>query len=94
MRHFLLGGILGHLTILILIWALNSFSNSASDIFLSMNARQISEKRLVMDSKNDYEIKLIELQTRLDEAQRKLDQLDALRFQLLRKLYGRIPHAS
>jgi len=65
-------------------WAINSFTNETRDVLLLLNSKQSIEKHLVTNPKNDYEMKLIELQTRLDEAQRKLDQLDALRSQLLR----------
>jgi murein DD-endopeptidase MepM/ murein hydrolase activator NlpD len=49
-----------------------------------MQKKELLEKRFVTNSEDDYETKLTELQARLNDAQRNLDQLDALRPQLLR----------
>ena len=83
-KHIVFVGIFMLLSIVGVSWVMNSFTNETRDVLLSLNSKQLTEKHLVSSAKNDYEIKLIELQTRLDEAQRKLDQLDALRLQLLR----------
>jgi len=83
-KHMVLGGILLLLTIFGVSWGINSFVYETRDVLLSLNSKQFTEKYLIASAKNDYEVKLIELQTRLDESQRKLDQLDALRSQLLR----------
>ena len=83
-KQVVLGAIFLLLTIVGVSWAINAFTNETRDVLLSLNSKQSIEKHLVTNPKNDYEMRLIELQTRLDEAQRKLDQLDALRAQLLR----------
>jgi murein DD-endopeptidase MepM/ murein hydrolase activator NlpD len=83
-KQVVCGGIFVLLAIAGVLWAINSFTNETRDVLVSLNSKQSIEKHLVPNPKNDYEMKLIELQTRLDEAQRKLDQLDALRSQLLR----------
>lgn len=83
-KHVFFAGIFMLLAISCASWVIHSFTNETRDILLSLNPKQLTEKHLITSVKNDYEIKLIELQTRLDEAQRKLDQLDALRLQLLR----------
>jgi len=87
-KHIVFVGIFMLLSIVGVSWVMNSFTNETRDVLLSLNSKQLTEKHLVSSAKNDYEIKLIELQTRLDEAQRKLDQLDALRLQLLRSNGG------
>ena len=83
-KHIIFAGVFTLLTIFGMSWVINSLSYETRDVLLSLNVKQPTEKHLVTSAKNDYEVKLIELQTRLDEAQRKLDQLDALRSQLLR----------
>ena len=83
-KHIIFAGVFILLTIFGMSWVINSLSYETRDVLLSLNVKQPTEKHLVTSAKNDYEVKLIELQTRLDEAQRKLDQLDALRSQLLR----------
>jgi murein DD-endopeptidase MepM/ murein hydrolase activator NlpD len=83
-KNIVFGGIFILLTIFGVSWVINSFTYETRDVLLSLNLKQFTEKHLVTSAKNDYEVKLIELQARLDEAQRKLDQLDALRSQLLR----------
>ena len=83
-RQILIGGVLSILAIYSFVWLFNVFTYDAKDVLLSLNPKKLTEQHLVTGIKNDYEVKLIELQTRLDEAQHKLDQLDALRLQLLR----------
>jgi murein DD-endopeptidase MepM/ murein hydrolase activator NlpD len=83
-KHVFLSGIAALSILFGLIWMFHSFINEARYLLLSMNAKQIIDKPLLTDSGKNYEAKLIELQTRLEEAQRKLDQLDALRAQLIR----------
>jgi len=83
-KQVVFGAIFILLTTVGVSWSINSFTNETRDVLLSLNSKQSIEKHLVTNPKNDYEMKLIELQTRLDESQRKLDQLDALRSQLLR----------
>ena len=65
-------------------WTISSMTNEAQDILLASQRKAFLEKRFVATSDADYETKLTELQSRLEEAQRDLDQLDALRTQLLR----------
>lgn len=83
-KNIVFGGIFMLLTIFGVLLVINSFAYETRDVLLSLNPKQLTEKHLITSARNDYEVKLIELQTRLDEVQRKLDQLDALRFQLLR----------
>lgn len=46
--------------------------------------KELQDKRFIANSEDDYETKLMELQARLDEAQRNLSQLDDLRNQLMK----------
>lgn len=92
-KHVVLGGIVTLLIVFGLIKMFNSFANEPRDLLLSMNTKQIIDKRPLIHSENHYEAKLIELQARLEEAQRKLDQLDALRAQLVRS-NGRLNPSS
>ena len=83
-KHVVLSGIATLSILFGLIWIFNSFANETRDLLLSMNSKQIIDKQALIHSEKHYEAKLIELQTRLEEVQRKLDQLDALRAQLVR----------
>jgi murein DD-endopeptidase MepM/ murein hydrolase activator NlpD len=58
-----------------------------------METKDLQDKRFIAHSEDDYETKLLELQARLDEAQRNLAQLDDLRIQLA-KTSGQINLAS
>jgi murein DD-endopeptidase MepM/ murein hydrolase activator NlpD len=53
-----------------------------------MERNAFLETRFIAQSEGDYETKLMELQLRMDEAQRNLSQLDDLRNQLLRTQGG------
>ncbi|MFZ4379504.1 MAG: peptidoglycan DD-metalloendopeptidase family protein [Polynucleobacter sp.] len=83
-RHLVFGGA----AVLALLFGasliVGSVSNETKDILHAMERKQLLEKRFIAHSEDDYETKLIELQARLEDAQRNLDQLDALRAQLLR----------
>lgn len=46
-----------------------------------MEKKELQDKRFIANSEDDYETKLMELQARMDEAQRNLSQLDDLRVQ-------------
>jgi murein DD-endopeptidase MepM/ murein hydrolase activator NlpD len=83
-KHVVLGGIATLMILFGLIWIFNSFVNETRDLLLSMSTKQVIDKQALIHSEKHYEAKLIELQARLEEAQRKLDQLDALRAQLVR----------
>lgn len=83
-RH-LVFGCAGALTLVIGAGLLvNSVTTETKDILHAMEKKEMLEKRFVANSEDDYETKLTELQARLEDAQRNLDQLDALRTQLLR----------
>lgn len=83
-RHLVFGGA----TVLALLFGANmmmsSASNQTKDLLHALEKKELSEKRFVIKSEDDYETKLFELQARLVDTQRSLDQLDALRAQLLR----------
>ena len=65
-------------------WMVSSVNNETKDLLHAMEKKELLEKRFIANSEDDYETKLMELQARLEDAQRNLDQLDALRTQLLR----------
>ena len=83
-RHLVFGGA----TVLALLcganWMVSSVNNETKDLLLAMEKKELLEKRFIASSEDDYETKLMELQARLEDAQRNLDQLDALRTQLMR----------
>jgi len=81
-RHLVFGGVLS-LTLLVgANVAINDVTNETRDILHAMEKKELLEKRFIANSEDDYETKLMELQARLDEAQRNLAQLDDLRIQL------------
>lgn len=81
-RHLVFGGV----SVLLFLFAMNtlisSITNETKDILHTMEKNQLLERRFIANSEDDYEAKLMELQARLEEAQRNLDQLDAVRAQL------------
>jgi murein DD-endopeptidase MepM/ murein hydrolase activator NlpD len=83
-RHLVFGGA----TVLALLcganWMVSSVNNQTKDLLHAMEKKELLEKRFSANSEADYETKLMELQARLEDAQRNLDQLDALRTQLMR----------
>ena len=83
-RHIVFGGA----TVLALLcganWIVSSVNNETKDLLHAMEKKALLEKRFIANSEDDYETKLTELQARLEDAQRNLDQLDALRTQLMR----------
>ena len=83
-RHIVFGGA----TVLALLyganWMVSSVNNETKNLLHAMEKKAFLEKRFVANSEDDYETKLIELQARLEDTQRNLDQLDALRTQLMR----------
>jgi murein DD-endopeptidase MepM/ murein hydrolase activator NlpD len=83
-RHLVFGGA----TVLALLcganWMVSSVNNETKDLLHAMEKKELLEKRFSANSEDDYETKLMELQARLEDAQRNLDQLDALRTQLMR----------
>jgi murein DD-endopeptidase MepM/ murein hydrolase activator NlpD len=83
-RHLVFGGA----TVLDLLcganWMVSSVNNETKDLLHAMEKKGLLEKRFSANSEDDYETKLMELQARLEDAQRNLDQLDALRAQLMR----------
>jgi murein DD-endopeptidase MepM/ murein hydrolase activator NlpD len=83
-RHLVFGGA----TVLALLcganWMVSSVNNQTKDLLHAMEKKEFLEKRFSANSEADYETKLMELQARLEDAQRNLDQLDSLRTQLMR----------
>jgi len=64
-------------------WLIVGFANQTRTALFSMERNAFLESRFIARSEGDYETKLMELQVRIDEAQRNLSQLDDLRNQLL-----------
>jgi len=83
-RHLVFGGALSLALLVGANIAINDMANETKGLMLSMEKKELLEKRFVAHSEDDYETKLMELQVRLDEAQRNLAQLDDLRIQLAR----------
>jgi len=81
-RHLVFGGALSLAVIAGLNVVINDFTNETKDLLHAMEKKELIEKRFIANSEDDYETKLMELQARLDEAQRNLAQLDDLRIQL------------
>lgn len=83
-RHLVFGGAAALAILAGASIAISSVTNETSDLLRAMEKKELLEKRFIANSDADYETKLTELQARLEDAQRNLDQLDALRTQLLR----------
>jgi len=83
-RHLVFGGALTLTVLAGANVAINDVTDQAKDILHAMEKKELLEKRFIANSEDDYETKLMELQARLDEAQRNLSQLDALRTQLMK----------
>lgn len=83
-RHLVFGGMLGFAVLVVMNIAINDVANEAKDILHAMETKDLVGRRFVANSADDYEKKLMELQARLDEAQRNLAQLDDLRIQLMK----------
>lgn len=83
-RHLVLGGMLILAVLVAVIVAINDVANESKDVLHAMEKKALLEKRFAANSEDDYEIKLMELQARLDETQRNLSQLDSLRMQLMK----------
>jgi murein DD-endopeptidase MepM/ murein hydrolase activator NlpD len=83
-RHLVFGGALSLALLVGANIAINDMANETKDLLQAMEKKELIEKRFVAHSEDDYETKLMELQARLDEAQRNLAQLDDLRIQLAR----------
>ena len=84
--------IVGALALLVMLffitWLISGVTNQTRNALFSMERNAFLETRFIAQSQGDYEIKLMELQLRMDEAQRNLSQLDDLRNQLLRTQGG------
>jgi murein DD-endopeptidase MepM/ murein hydrolase activator NlpD len=72
----------------LIIWSISGLTNQTRNALFSMERNAFLETRFIAQSEGDYETKLMELQLRMDEAQRNLSQLDDLRNQLLRTQGG------
>jgi murein DD-endopeptidase MepM/ murein hydrolase activator NlpD len=81
-RHLVFGGALSLAVLVGVNVAINDVTNQTKDILHAMQTKDLQEKRFIANSEDDYETKLLELQARLDEAQRNLAQFDDLRIQL------------
>jgi len=85
----LIVGVLALLVMLFFItWLISGVTNQTRNALFSMERNAFLETRFIAQSESDYETKLMELQLRMDEAQRNLSQLDDLRNQLLRTQGG------
>jgi murein DD-endopeptidase MepM/ murein hydrolase activator NlpD len=69
-------------------WLISGVTNQTRNALFSMERNAFLETRFIAQSEGDYETKLMQLQLRMDEAQRNLSQLDDLRNQLLRTQGG------
>jgi len=92
-RHLVFGGALSLAVLVGVNVAINDVTNQTKDILHAMQTKDLQEKRFIANSEDDYETKLLELQARLDEAQRNLAQFDDLRIQLA-KTSGQINLAN
>lgn len=81
-RHLVFGSALSLVLLVGANVAINNVTNETKDILHAMEKKELQDKRFIANSEDDYETKLMELQARLDEAQRNLAQLDDLRVQL------------
>lgn len=81
-RHLVFGSALSLVFLVGANVAINNVTNETKDILHAMEKKDLLEKSFIANSEDDYETKLMELQARLDEAQRNLAQLDDLRIQL------------
>jgi murein DD-endopeptidase MepM/ murein hydrolase activator NlpD len=92
-RHLVFGGVLSLALLVGASVAINDLTNQTKDILHAMETKDLQGKRFIANSEDDYETKLLELQARLDEAQRNLAQFDDLRIQLA-KTSGQINLAN
>lgn len=83
-RHLVFGGALSLALLVGANVAIHDLTNETKNILHAMEKKDLLEKRFIANSEDDYETKLMELQARLDEAQRNLAQLDDLRIQLVK----------
>lgn len=81
-RHLVFGGALSLALLVGTNVAIHGVTNETKDILHAMEKKDLLEKRFIANSEGDYETKLMELQARIEEAQRNLAQLDDLRIQL------------
>jgi murein DD-endopeptidase MepM/ murein hydrolase activator NlpD len=81
-RHLVFGGALSLAMLVGANIAINDLTNQTKDILHAMEIKDVQDRRFIANSQDDYETKLLELQARLDEAQRNLAQFDDLRIQL------------
>lgn len=82
-RHLVFGGALSLALLVGANIAVHDLTSETKNILHAMEKKDLLEKRFIANSEDDYETKLMELQARLDEAQRNLAQLDDLRIQLV-----------
>jgi len=92
-RHLVFGGALSLAILVGANIAINDLTSRTKDILHAMETKELQDKRFIANSEDDYETKLLELQARLDEAQRNLAQFDDLRIQLA-KTNGQINLAN
>jgi len=83
-RHLVFGGALSLGLLVGANVAIHSVTNETKNILYAIEKKDSLDKRFIAKSEDDYETKLMELQARLDEAQRNLAQMDDLRNQLIK----------
>ena len=83
-RHLVFGGALSLGLLVGTNVAIHSVTNETKNILYAIEKKDSLDKRFIAKSEDDYETKLMELQARLDEAQRNLAQIDDLRIQLVK----------
>jgi murein DD-endopeptidase MepM/ murein hydrolase activator NlpD len=86
--QLIMGGLTFFGLLIFIAWSITEFTNQTRNTLFSMERNAFLETRFIAQSAGDYEIKLMELQLRMDSAQRNLGQLDDLRNQLLRTQGG------
>ncbi len=92
--QLIVGGLALLGTLFFISWLIVGFTNQTRNTLFSMERNAFLETRFIAQSEGDYETKLMQLQLRMDEAQRNLSQLDDLRNQLLRTQGGGVIELS
>jgi len=83
MGHLIIGALALLGILFLIIWSISGLTHQTRNALFSMERNAFLETRFIAQSEGDYETKLMQLQLRMDEAQRNLSQLDDLRNQLL-----------
>jgi murein DD-endopeptidase MepM/ murein hydrolase activator NlpD len=80
--QLILGGLALIGLLFLIAWSITGLTSQTRNALFSIERNAFLETRFIAQSEGDYETKLMELQLRMDEAQRNLSQLDDLRNQL------------